>query len=217
MINWTWLQANASEIALRTGEHVVLSVVPVLIGLAVALPIGYLVRRSGRAAGTWLAILGLLYAIPSIAMFVVMPLILGTQILDPVNVVAALAVYAFALLVRNVADGFSSVDESVRQSAVAMGYGPVRRVLGVELPLAMPVIFSGLRVTMVSTISLVSVGAVIGMGALGEYFTQGFDQGFATPIVVAMVLILLLALIADGLILLAQRIFLPWFGSRATR
>ena len=212
MINWTWLQDNAADIAARTGQHVVLSVLPVLIGLVVALPVGYLVRRTGRAAGAWLAVLGLLYAIPSIAMFVVMPLILGTQILDPVNVVVALAVYAFALLVRNVADGFAAVDDTVRQSAVAMGYGPVRRVLGVELPLAMPVIISGLRVATVSTISLVSVGAVIGMGALGQYFTQGFDQGFATPIIVAMVLILLLALIADSLILLAQRIFLPWFG-----
>ena len=212
MINWTWLQANAADIAARTGQHVVLSVLPVLIGLVVALPVGYLVRRTGRAAGAWLAVLGLRYAIPSIAMFVVMPLILGTQILDPVNVVVALAVYAFALLVRNVADGFAAVDDTVRQSAVAMGYGPVRRVLGVELPLAMPVIISGLRVATVSTISLVSVGAVIGMGALGQYFTQGFDQGFATPIIVAMVLILLLALIADSLILLAQRIFLPWFG-----
>lgn len=212
MINWTWLQSNAPDIAARTGQHVVLSVLPVLIGLIVALPVGYLVRRSGRAAGTWLAILGLLYAIPSIAMFVVMPIVLGTQILDPINVVAALAVYAFALLVRNVADGFGAVDDSVRQSAVAMGYGPVRRVLGVELPLAMPVILSGLRVATVSTISLVSVGAVIGLGALGQYFTQGFDQGFATPIIVAMVLILLLALIADGLILLGMKIFLPWFG-----
>ncbi|NNG20711.1 ABC transporter permease [Naumannella sp. ID2617S] len=214
-MDWTWLQANTSEIVGRTGEHVVLSLLPVLIGLVLALPAGYLVSRSGRAAGAWLAVLGLLYAIPSIAMFVLMPMILGTRMLDPANVVAALSVYAFALLVRNVSDGFRAVDETVRQSAVAMGYGPVRRVLGVELPLAMPVIFSGLRVATVSNISLVSVGAVIGMGALGEYFTQGFDQGFATPIVIAMVLILVLALVADGLILFLQRVFLPWFGLRA--
>lgn len=215
MIDWSWIQSNASEIASRTGEHTLLSVLPVLIGLVLAIPVGYLISRTGRAAGFWLGLLGLLYAVPSVALFVVMPLILGTKILDPVNVVAALSVYAFALLVRNARDGFASVDPTITQAATAMGFGSARRVLSVELPLAMPVILSGLRVAMVSTISLVSVAAVIGMGALGQYFDQGFQQAFITPILVGIVLILLLALIADALILFLQRIFLPWFGMRA--
>ncbi|GAB3622396.1 ABC transporter permease subunit [Mariniluteicoccus endophyticus] len=212
MIDVAWIERNAPEIAATTGLHVVLSVLPVVLGLAFALPVGWLAHRTGRTSNLWLALIGLLYAIPSVALFVTMPLLLGTQILDPVNIVVALAVYTFALLVRNVADGFGSVDDHVRQSAVAMGYGPLRRVLGVELPLAMPVILAGLRVATVSTISLVSVGAVIGMGALGQYFDQGFREGFATPIVVGIVVIVLLALLADGIILFFQRVLLPWHG-----
>ncbi|GAB3706900.1 ABC transporter permease [Mariniluteicoccus flavus] len=215
MINWAWIQRNAPEIASTAGLHVVLSVLPVLIGLAFALPVGWLIHRTGRTSSLWLALVGLLYAVPSVALFVTMPLVLGTQILNPANIVVALSIYTFALLVRNVADGFASVDPAVRQSAIAMGYGPGRRVLGVELPLAMPVILAGLRVATVSTISLVSVGAVIGMGALGQYFDQGFREGFTTPILVGIVAILVLALVADALIVFLQRVLLPWHGLRA--
>lgn len=214
MIDWSWVQRNAPEIAATTGQHVVLSLLPVAIGLLVALPVGYVLHRTGRTSQVWLALVGLLYAIPSVALFVTMPILLRTLILNPVNIVAALTIYTFALLVRSVADGFASVDPAVRQAATAMGYGAGRRVLGVELPLAMPVILSGLRVATVSTISLVSVGAVIGMGALGKYFDQGFREGFTTPILVALVLILVLALVADALIQLAQRVLLPWHGLR---
>lgn len=212
MIDWSWIQLNAPEIARTAGLHVVLSFLPVLIGLLVALPVGYALSRTGRTSQLWLALVGLLYAIPSVALFVTMPMLLATQILDPVNIVVALAIYTFALLVRSVADGFTAVDPGVRQAAVAMGYGPTRRVLGVELPLALPVILSGLRLATVSTISLVSVGAVIGLGALGQYFDQGFRQSFLTPILVGIVLICALALIADASILFAQRVLLPWHG-----
>lgn len=211
-MDWGWVQRNVDEVAVLAGQHMLWSVAAVLIGLAVALPVGYLVHRSGKSAGVWLAVAGLLYAIPSVALFVAMPLILGTRILDPANVIGALAVYTFALLVRSVRDGFAGVDPEVRLAAEAVGYGPARRVLGVELPLAMPVIFSGLRVATVSTISLVSVGAVIGNGALGQLFDRGFQSGFPTPIVVGIVVILVLALLSDGLILLLQRVTLPWFG-----
>lgn len=211
-MDWAWIQRNVGEILAMTGQHVWWSVAAVLAGLITALPIGYLVHRTGRVAGLWLALIGLLYAIPSVALFVVMPLVLGTGILDPLNVIGALAVYCFALLVRNVRDGFDGVDPAVRQAAMSMGFGSVRRVLRVELPLAMPVIFAGLRVATVSTISLVSVGAVIGNGALGQLFDLGFRSGFATPILVGIVATLVLALLADGLILLLQRVTLPWFG-----
>lgn len=207
-----WIRSNIGDIAANLGLHVILSFAPVLIALVIALPAGYLLHRTGRTANVWVALIGLLYAIPSVALFVAMPLLLGTQILDPVNIVIALAVYAFALLIRNVVDGFRRVDESVRLSADAMGYGTLRRVLTVELPLAMPVVFSGLRVVTVSTIAMVSVGAVIGNGALGQYFDLGFRQNFLTPVFVGIILIMVLALLADALILLIQRIALPWFG-----
>lgn len=211
-MDWDWIRRSTDEILAMTVQHSWWSVAAVLAGLIAALPVGYIVYRTGRLSGIWLALVGLLYAIPSVALFVVMPVILGTGILDPLNVIGALAVYCFALLVRSVRDGFAGVAVTVRQSATAMGFGPGRRVLQVELPLAMPVIFAGLRVATVSTISLVSVGAVIGNGALGQLFDLGFRSGFATPILVGIVVILVLALIADGLILLMQRITLPWFG-----
>lgn len=211
-MNTRWIANNTDEILGRVGEHLVFSIVPVVIALLISIPLGYLIHRTGRTSSVWLALFGLLYAIPSVALFVTMPLLLGTKILDPINIIAALVIYSIALLVRSVVDGFRRVDEQVRQAAVAMGYGDLRRVLTVELPLAMPVIFSGLRVVTVSNIALVSVGAVIGMGALGQYFDQGFREGFYTPIFVALLLILVIALLADLLILLLQRITLPWFG-----
>lgn len=217
MIDLAWVERNTAEIAATTGFHAVLALVPVAIGLLAALPVGWLVRRSGPTRNLWLALFGLLYAIPSVALFVAMPLLLGTRILDPINVIAALAVYAFALLVRSVSDGFGAVDEGVRQSAIAMGMGPVRRFTTVDLPLAAPVIIAGLRVVTVSTISLVSVGAVIGIGGLGQYFDQGFREGFLTPIVVGLVATVALALICDGLLVFARRVLLPWHGLRGAR
>ncbi len=216
MPNWDWLNSNVGYIVGLTGQHLVLAIVPVLAALILAIPIGYLISLSGRLSNAILAVFGLIYAIPSLALFVAMPLILGTRILDPINIAAALTVYAVALLVRSVVDGLRSVPEQVSQSASAMGYGRIRRMLLVELPLAMPVVFAGLRVVTVSNIALVSVGAVIGMGALGQLFDLGFNKAFYTPIVVGLVLTMVLALLADGLILLLQRGMLPWHRGQAS-
>jgi osmoprotectant transport system permease protein len=197
-------------------EHVILALVPVVVAFVISIPLGYLVSKTGKAADVLLAILGVIYSIPSLALFVLMPLVLGTQILNPVNIGAALAVYSIALLVRSVVDGLRSVSPSVKQAASAMGYGSFRRLLRVELPLAMPVIFAGLRVVTVSNIALVSVAVLVGSGALGKLFDLGFGSSFYTPIIVALVLTLALALIADGLILLLQRGSLPWLRRRVT-
>ncbi len=210
MIDWNWIQRNAAMIGQLLVEHVILSIVPVLAAIVIAIPLGYLVFRTGRFANFLLAVLGVVYAIPSLALFVVMPVVLGTKILNPVNIAAALTVYSVALLVRSVVDGLRSVPSSVNASAAAVGYGRLRRLFRVELPLAMPVIFAGLRVVTVSNIALVSVGAVIGTGALGELFTRGLNSGFLTPILVGLVLSLLLALVFDSIILLIQRGALPW-------
>jgi osmoprotectant transport system permease protein len=213
-LDWAWIQRNLGEIFGLLGQHVVLSVVPVLIAFAVSLPLGYLVFKAGRASNVLLALSGVIYSIPSLALFVAMPLILGTKILSPINVAAALAVYSIALLVRNVVDGLRSVPDAVKQSAEAMGFGSLRRLLGVDLPIAMPVIFAGLRVVTVSNIALVSVAAVVGSGALGQLFDRGLSSDFYTPIVVGLVLSLALALLADGVILLIQRGTLPWMRGR---
>ena len=214
VIDWGWIQRNLMMIAQLTGEHVILSIIPVLAAFVISIPLGYLVFRTGRFANVVLALLGVVYAVPSLALFVVMPVFLGTKILNPLNIVVALTIYSVALLVRSVVDGLRSVPATVNSSAAAVGFGRTRRLFRVELPLAMPVIFAGLRVVTVSNIALVSVGAVIGIGALGELFTRGLNAGFLTPIIVGLVLSLLLALIFDGLILLIQRGALPWARRR---
>jgi osmoprotectant transport system permease protein len=213
-LDWAWIQRNLAMIGNLLVEHIILSVLPVLIALVISLPLGFLVFKTKRVANVILAFLGVIYSIPSLALFVMMPLILGTKILNPVNIVAALAIYSIALLVRSVVDGLRSVPASVKQSASAVGYGWLRRLFRVELPLAMPVIFAGLRVVTVSNIALVSVAVLIGSGALGKLFDLGFGSFFYTPIIVGLVLMLALALVADALILLIQRGTLPWFGKR---
>ena len=185
-----------------------------LAALVVAIPIGYQVSRTGRAATPILAVLGVIHSIPSLALFVALPLILGTQILNPLNVAVALAVYAVALLTRSVVDGLRSVPGGVKQSATAAGYGWLPRLLRIELPLAMPVIFAGLRVATVSNIALVSVAAVVGGGALGQLFDEGLAERFYTPLIIGLVLSLLLALLADALIMLVRRNALPWAPGR---
>ena len=213
-LDWAWIQRNLAMIGTLLVEHIVLSVLPVLIALVISLPLGFLVFKTKRVANVILAFLGVIYSIPSLALFVMMPLILGTKILNPVNIVAALAIYSIALLVRSVVDGLRSVPASVKQSASAVGYGWLRQLFRVELPLAMPVIFAGLRVVTVSNIALVSVAVLIGSGALGKLFDLGFGSFFYTPIIVGLVLMLALALVADALILLIQRGTLPWFRRR---
>ncbi|HEX7212176.1 MAG TPA: ABC transporter permease [Propionibacteriaceae bacterium] len=215
-LDWAWIQRNLAMIGNLLVEHIVLSVLPVLIALVISLPLGFLVFKTKRVANVILAFLGVIYSIPSLALFVMMPLILGTKILNPVNIVAALAIYSIALLVRSVVDGLRSVPASVKQSASAVGYGWLRRLFRVELPLAMPVIFAGLRVVTVSNIALVSVAVLIGSGALGKLFDLGFGSFFYTPIIVGLVLMLALALVADAMILLIQRGTLPWFRKRRT-
>jgi len=140
----------------------------------------------------------------------VLPGILGTKILNPLNVVIALTLYTLALLVRVVADALDSVPPLVRQSAVAMGYRPLRSLVTVQLPLAIPVIGAGLRVAAVSNVSLVSVAVLLGIPQLGQLFIIGFQLNFFTPIIAGIVLCLLVAAVFDGLILLAVRLSTPW-------
>jgi osmoprotectant transport system permease protein len=213
-LDWDWLQRNATDIAALLGEHALLAVIPVLAALVVAIPLGFVVFKTKRASNAILAVFGVIYSVPSLALFVALPLVLGTSILSPLNVAVALAIYSVALLVRSVVDGLRSVPDNVKQSATAVGYGWFRRLARVELPLAMPVIFAGLRVATVSNIALVSVAAVVGGGALGKLFDRGLGSRFYTPLIVGLVLSVLLALVADALILLIQRSALPWARGR---
>jgi osmoprotectant transport system permease protein len=207
---WQWIPRNSDRIVLLLVEHVRLALIPVLVGLLLAVPIGWLANRYRPARAVLIPAAGVLYTVPSLALFVVLPGILGTRILSEVNIIVALTIYTVALLVRTVADALAAVPGLVVAAATALGYRPVRRFIDVELPLAVPVLIAGMRVATVSNISLVSVGALIGVGGLGELFTEGFQLNFPTEIVTGIVLIMLLALLGDGLLLSLGRVVTPW-------
>lgn len=206
---------HRAEITAWFGWHAWLSVAPVVIGLVVAVPLGWLAHRHRLVYTPLVTAAGLLYTIPSLALFVLLPAVLGTRILDPVNVVAALTVYTVALLVRVVADGLAAVPDDVEQAAAAMGYGPVQRLVAVELPIAVPVIVAGLRVATVSNVSLVSVSALLGVPQLGQLFTLGFQRVITEPIVVGVVGCVLLAVVLDVLVVAGGWLLTPW--TRAVR
>jgi osmoprotectant transport system permease protein len=181
-----------------------------VLGLALSIPLAQLARMKPALRSIVLTASSLLYTIPSLALFIILPPLLGTRILDPLNVVVALTLYAVALLVRAALDAFDSVDEDLRQAAVAMGYQPWLRFLQVDLPLSLPVMFAGLRVVSVSNISLVSVAALLGVGNLGMLFTDGLQRTFVTEVVVGILAILVLALLMDGVLVLLERLLTPW-------
>ncbi|MHA3701627.1 ABC transporter permease [Jatrophihabitans sp. YIM 134969] len=212
---------HVDDVTSALWSHAWLSVLPVVIGLVVSLPLGYLGRRYRWLYPPLISITGLLYTIPSIALFVVMPALLGTQVLSPINVVVALTIYTVALLVRVVADGLDSVPDDVAQAATAMGYTRFQRLVRVELPIAVPVITAGLRVAMVSNVSIVSVAGTIGIANLGQLFITGFQLSLGSPyyppIALGILLSVLLALVLDALILLADRAATPWRRAVAAR
>lgn len=192
------------------GWHAWLSVVPVVLGLVVALPLGWVAHRYRWLRGPLVSLAGLLYTVPSLALFVLVPLVLGTRILDPVNVVVALTVYSVALLVQVVADGLAAVPADVEAAARAMGYGGLQRLVAVQLPLAVPVIVAGLRVATVSNVSLVSVSALLGVPQLGQLFTEGFGRQYTAPVVLGIAGCLALAVVLDVLLVTGGRLLTPW-------
>lgn len=216
-MNWDWLPRNADLVARLTLEHLLLALVPVLVGLAVSIPLGRLAVRTPAVRTVVVAVTGVLYTVPSLALIVVLPIVLGTRILDPLNVVVALTIYTVALLVRSVADALDAVPAVTTAAATAMGYRPLKLFLGVELPLAVPVIIAGLRVAVVSNTSMVTVGALVGVGGLGRLFTDGFQRDIPAEIITGIVLVLVLALLLDATVLLIGRSMTGWnrVGARA--
>jgi osmoprotectant transport system permease protein len=212
-----WFLANSGEVFGLAGQHLVLAVLPMLFGLVISVPLAQLARQNRTLRTVILTASSLLYTIPSLALFIILPTVLGTRILDPVNVVVALTIYAVALLVRAALDAFDSVDKDLEQAAVAMGFKPLARFLQIDLPLSLPVLFAGLRVVSVSNISLVSVAALLGIGNLGMLFTSGLQRDFVTEVVVGIIAILVLALLMDAVLVLLERLLTPWTRAGAGR
>jgi osmoprotectant transport system permease protein len=211
----TWVNANLGRLADLSLQHLWLSLVPVVVGLLIAVPIGWFAHRWRRAGGLVLSAAGLLYTVPSLALLVVLPGFLGTSFLDPRNVMIVMTMYAVALLVRVAADAFSQLPEAVLDAASATGFSRLQRFFSVELPLAGPVVLAGVRVVSVGTVSLVTVGSLIGVSNLGSLFTEGFQRDFPTEIITGIVLVVALALLLDGMWVLLARILLPWTRVRA--
>lgn len=213
-----WLGDNLDFVAGHLVSHLWLSAVPIVLGFLIALPVGWVAHRVPAIRGVVLSVGSVLFTIPSLAFFLIMPSIIGTGFLDPLNIVIALTIYAVAVMVRFAADGFASVSPAVLDAATASGYGAAGLALRVQLPLAGPVLLAGLRVVSVSTVSIVSVGALIGVGNLGRLFTEGARSGNNAEIVTGIVLVVLIALVFDTILILAGRLLLPWsVGSRAAR
>ena len=190
--------------------HLRLSLVPVLIGMAIALPLGMLVQRTRIARQLTTAVASVVFTIPSLALFVVLPMIIGTRILDEANVIVALTAYTGALLVRAVLEALDAVPAQTRDAATAVGYSPITRILKVDLPLAVPVLIAGVRVVVVTNIAMVSVGSVIGIGGLGSWFTQGYQTNKSDQILAGIIALFVLAVVIDVLIVFAGRLATPW-------
>jgi osmoprotectant transport system permease protein len=205
-----YLSTRADTILAATGEHVVLTVVSVALGLLLALPLGVLAFRVPRLRGLVLGTSTAVYTIPSLAMF---SLLLPFTGLSATTVVVGLVLYSLTVLVRNVLAGLQGVPADVVESAVGTGHGPVSLLLRVQLPLALPTVLAGLRVATVSTVALVTVGSILGHGGLGDLIYAGLRTQFQAEVLTATVLVVALA--ADLLLVGVQRALTPW--QRAAR
>ncbi len=205
-----WVLDNLDTIAGHTANHLIQALPPIVVSFLLAVPLGWLANRVRPLRTVLLSGAGLMYAIPSLPLFVVLPLLLGTGIRDALNIVIALTLYGLALMVPAAADALRQVDPRTLDAADAMGYPPLRRFLTVDLPLAGPALLAGLRVVAVSTVSLVTVGAVLGVESLGSLFTDGFQRGILEEVFAGIVVTMLLAITVDLALVLLGRVLMPW-------
>jgi osmoprotectant transport system permease protein len=202
-----YLVDRRAEITDATLEHVWITIVSVLLGMVIAFPLALAARRFRRLESSILGVSTGIYTIPSLALF---PLLVPFTGLSPTTVVIGLALYALTVLVRAMLEGLRAVPADVRESATGLGYGASRLLFRVELPLALPVIMAGLRVATVSTVALTTVGSLVSYGGLGNLIRDGVNTNFRAELFTAAVLCVVLAILLDVLIVLAQRVLTPW-------
>ena len=205
-----WFLANWELVARLSLDHLRISLIPIVVGFLLSVPIGWFAQRFPATRGLVLGGVGVLYTIPSLALFMLLPPVLGISVLSEANVIIALTIYAVAIMVRTVADAFASIEPHTLRSATAMGYAEWGRFFSVELPLAGPVLLAGLRVVAVSTVSLVTIGVLVGIQSLGYLFTDGFQRKIVPEVLTGVVMTFLIALIVDALLVLIGRLVLPW-------
>jgi osmoprotectant transport system permease protein len=202
-----YVQDRQSELVDATVEHIWITVVSVLAGVAIAFPLALVARRFPRLESTILGVSTGVYTIPSLALF---PLLVPFTGLTATTVVIGLALYALTVLVRAMLEGLRAVPADVRESATGLGYGATKLLFRVELPLALPVIMAGLRVATVSTVALTTVGSLVAYGGLGNLIKDGVNTNFRAELFTASVLCVVLAVVLDVVIVVAQRVLTPW-------
>ncbi|POX42003.1 ABC transporter permease [Streptomyces sp. Ru73] len=202
-----YLRSRGQELVDATVQHIWITALSVAIGLLVAFPLALLARQRRGAAGPVLGFTTILYTVPSLAMFALLTPVFGVS---AAVVVTGLVLYSLTILVRNILAGLQAVPEEVREAARGMGYGPLRLLFQVELPLALPALMAGLRIATVSTVAMTTIGAVVGFGGLGNLIDSGMQGFFKAEVLTASVLCVLLALVADLLLVGLQRALTPW-------
>ena len=205
-----WIAANWQQVPGLVLDHLALSVPAIILSVVIAVPIGRLAFRHRRIGGPLLGAAALMYAIPALPLLVIIPVVFGLPIRSSATMVVALTIYGVALLVRTSADGFAAVDTNVHEAAVALGHSPFSVFWRVDLPLAIPVLISGIRVMTVSTVSLVTIGALIGQSGLGLLLTDGFQRGIAAEVATGVVATVIVAVVLDGCVIALGRAATPW-------
>ncbi|MFL6056793.1 MAG: ABC transporter permease [Actinoallomurus sp.] len=216
LIRWSWIGDHSQELTALTVHHLKLALLPIVFGLVIAIPLGIVCARWRWLYPPTLGFANVLYGVPSLALFMVfIPYFgIGSGGEADLTITIPLTLFSLSVLVPNVVDGLRSVPDPVRQAATAMGFGTLRRLVQIELPIAVPVVIAGARVAAVASISMVSVGVLIGNGGLGQLFIDGYSRDFTTPIMVSCVLIVALALLSDAALLSVQRLLTPWARTR---
>jgi osmoprotectant transport system permease protein len=214
LIDWAWLRENFSgEILPAFQGHIFLSFVSVAIALAIALPVGVLVARYRKAYPPVTFVTGILYSIPSLALFAILISIPGVGV-GPVPVIIALVAYSLLILIRNTVAGLDSVPPETKDAARGMGLTNRQILFRVELPLALPIIVAGIRIATVTIIGIATIGAYIHGGGLGQLIFDGIDRQFPTMIIAGAALATAMAIIADLLLLGLERYLRPWARAR---
>ncbi len=214
-----WVLDNGDLILSLTLDHLRLSIIPIVIGVLIAIPLGWLAHRFAWSQSLLLGAVGVLYTIPSLALFMLIPPLVGIPVLSEANVIIALSVYAVAIMVRTASDAFASIEPAALRAATAVGYAEWGRFFSVELPLAGPVLLAGVRVVAVSTVSMVTVGVLVGVQSLGYFFTDGFQRRIIAEVATGVVMTVVIALLLDTLLVVLGRIVMPWnrVGTEARR
>ncbi|MDR0782245.1 MAG: ABC transporter permease subunit [Propionibacteriaceae bacterium] len=208
-----WLSQNWEHVIGLMVNHLLLAIPAIVMSVIIAVPLGRLAQQKPWLGKPLLSFATLMYAVPSLPLLVIIPSVLGLPLRSSATMIVALTLYGVALMVRTAADGFASIDQGTHEAAIAIGHSRRSLFWKVNLPLAIPVLASGVRVVVVSTIALVTIGALLGQSSLGTLLTDGFQRGIVAEVLTGVVLTIVLAVLLDLLVVLAKNLLAPWVRS----